>query len=98
MVYCFTYDIRLEARFVFPLQKLSPIDVCKEMMSFDLRGTIRTQSALRIAVQQTGQKILGRGGNNLRPGEMERVLENFAVHFVGVFVIEGRKASQHFVE
>lgn len=69
-----TYHIGLKARLILSLEKLSPINVREEVMSFDLGSTIRTKPSLGVAVQQSGQKVLGRRRDDIQAGEMERFL------------------------
>ena len=47
-----TYHVRTEARLILPLKQLTPINVGKEMMRLDLRGTAGTQTALGITIKE----------------------------------------------
>lgn len=85
-----TYHIRLEAWLIFPLKQFAPIDVGEEMVSLDFGRTIGTQAALRITIQQARQQIASGGRNNVLAWEGQGLLQNFAVHLIGVLVIEWR--------
>lgn len=77
--------------------ELCKVDVFgEEGMVLDILGAVDTESLARISVEQTSQKRPGFGTNAI--GEAQRFGENLAVHFVGVFVVEGRKTSKHFVQ
>jgi hypothetical protein len=83
-----TYHVGTEAGLVLPLEKLAPVDVGKEVVRLDLSGTVGTQTALGITVQQTGEKITGGRWHNVATGEGQRLLQDLAVHFVCVFIVE----------
>lgn len=68
----------------------------EERMVLDILGAVDAKSLARISVKQTGQKRPGFRTNAI--GEAQRFGENLAVHLVGVFVVEGRKTSEHFVQ
>jgi hypothetical protein len=80
------------------LEELAPIDVGEEVVRLDLCSTVGTQSALGIAVQQAREKIPSGRGDDFAAGECQGLLENLAVHFVGVLVIERRKSCQHLIQ
>lgn len=63
------------------------------MMSFDLSSAVSTEPSLRVAVQETGQKIFGRCGHDVETGEVKRLLQDLAVHFGRVLIVERRKTS-----
>jgi len=85
-----TYHVGTEAGLVLALEKLAPVDVGKEVVRLDLGGTIGTQTALGITIQQTGEKIPGGRRYDVAAREGQRLLQNFAVHLVGVFIVEWR--------
>ena len=64
----------------------------KERMILDLLRAIHSQPSGRVAVEQLRQEGARFGAHVV--GETQRVREDFAVHFVGVFVVEGWKAGQ----
>ena len=68
-------------------------------MRLNLRRTISAQSPISIAVQQFLEQIpCCIWHDALVGGEVQRLVENLAVHFIRVFVVEGGKTCQHFVE
>ena len=67
-------------------------------MRLNLRRAISAQPAIGTAIQKLCEQVFGRGGHDLRAGEMQRFREDLAVHLVGVFVVVRRQARQHFVE
>lgn len=67
-------------------------------MRLDVGCTVGPETTLRIAVQQFREKIPRRARNNVAAGEGQRLLQDLAVHLVGVFVIEWRKTSEHLIE
>ena len=93
-----TYHVWSEAGFILPLQKLTPVDVGKEVVRLDLRSTVGTQSAHRVTVQQSTEKIPRSRRDDVAAGEGQRLLQDLTIHFVGVFIIEWRQACQHLVE
>lgn len=98
MLYDNTYHIRSEARLVLSLKQLAPVDVGEEVVGLDIGRTIGTQATLGITIKQLGEKITRRVRHNVMAWEGQRLLQDLAVHLVGVFVIERRKTSQHLVE
>lgn len=68
----------------------------KEGVILDILGAVDAKPLARISIKQTGQKRSGFRTNTI--GEAQRFGENLAVHFVGVFVVKGRKTSEHFVQ
>jgi hypothetical protein len=67
-------------------------------MGLDLVGTVGTKTTRRVAIEKFGQKILRRRWDDVCAGEMERFLQDLAVHFVGVLIVERWKAGQHLVQ
>lgn len=67
-------------------------------MRLDLRSAVSTQAAHGVTVQQTTEKISCSRRDNVAAGEGQRLLQDLAIHFVGVFIIEWRQACQHLVE
>lgn len=91
-----TYDIRTESRLNLLVQKLAPVDRLKESMRLDLGSAVGSQSLDGIAIQQSGKEAASMEVHV--GGELERILKNLLVHFIGVFVIEWGKTSQHLVQ
>ena len=67
-------------------------------MRLDLARAIGAQATIRAAVKQLREQVFGGGGHDLGTGEVQRLGEDLAVHFVGVFVVVGWEAGQHFVQ
>jgi hypothetical protein len=93
-----TYHIRLETRFIFSLEQFTPVDVGEKVVSLDFCRAVGTQAALWITVEKASEQVLGCAGDDIRAWESKRLLENFAVHLVGVLIVEWWESSQHFVE
>jgi hypothetical protein len=68
------------------------------VVRLDLRSTVRTQSAHGVTVQQSSEKISGSRWDNVAAGESQRLLQDLAIHFVGIFIVEWRQACQHLIE
>lgn len=64
----------------------------EEGMVLDVGGSVDSQPMSRIPVEQADEERPSFGAYLL--GEAERVLEDLAVHLVGVLVVEGRKTSE----
>ena len=94
----YTYHIRTEAGLVLPLKQFAPINVSKEVVRLDLGGTVGTQTTLRIAIEQARKKIPSSWGDNVTAGEGQGLLQNLAIHLVGVLIVERWQTRQHFVE
>jgi hypothetical protein len=94
----YTYHIRTEAGLILPLEQFAPVDIGKEVVRLDLCGTVGTKTTLGIAIKQARQEIPSSGGNNVAARESQGLLQNLAVHFVGVLIVERRQTGQHFVE
>jgi hypothetical protein len=92
-----TYHVRSEAGLILPLEKLAPVNVGEEVVRLDFSGTVGTQSAHGITVQQSCEKIPSGRRDDIAGGESQRLLQDLAVHFVGVLIIEWRKTSKHLV-
>lgn len=96
--FVYTYHIGAEAGLILPLKQFTPIDIGKEVVRLDLCGTIGTKTTLRIAIEQACEQIPGSRGNNITAGEGQGLLQNLAVHLVGVLIVERRQTSQHLVK
>lgn len=68
------------------------------MVRLDLCGTVGTKTTLRIAIEQARKKIPSSWGDNVTAGEGQRLLQNLAVHLVGVLIVKRRQTRQHFVQ
>lgn len=93
-----TYHVRTEAGLVLPLEKLAPVNVCEEVVRFDLCGAVSTETTNGITVQQSCEQIASGRWYDVAAWEGQRFLQDFAVHFVDILVVEWRKACQHLVE
>ena len=67
-------------------------------MYLDLAGAVCAESSRGVAVEQFREQVSSRWGHDLGSWEVQGFREDFAVHFVRVFVVEGREARQHFVQ
>lgn len=67
-------------------------------MRLDLSGSVGTQPALRIPVQQSREEIPRGGWDNIAAREGERFLQDLAVHLVGVLIVEWRQPRQHLIK
>lgn len=64
----------------------------KERVVLDLLSSVNAQPLSRVSVQQLGQQRPGIRTDFF--GEPQWVLQDLAVHFVGVLIVEGRKSGQ----
>jgi hypothetical protein len=80
------------------LKQFAPVNVSKEVVRLDLCGTVGTKATLRIAIEQARKKIPSSWGNNVTAGEGQGLLQNLAVHLIGVLIVERRQTRQHLVE
>jgi len=90
---CETHNSRLERRLNLLGDQLLPVDVPREeRMVLDIRRSVDSQPMSWIPVEQTDEKRPSFGPNLL--GEPKRILEDLAVHLVGVLVVEGRETGE----
>ncbi len=90
--------MRLECRVVFALQKLPPINGVEERVRLDLGRTIGAEPLGRVPVEQLRQEISGHGRHHVFVWEVERFVQDLAIHVVDHLVVERWQASQHLVE
>ena len=93
-----TYHIRLEARLVFAVKKLPPVDTVEEWVSLDFGCAIHTQTLHWISVEQASQKIACSRWHNFWAREMERFGQDLTIHVVGVLVVKRRQPRKHLVK
>jgi hypothetical protein len=93
-----TYHVRPEAGLVLSLEELAPVNVGEEVVRLDFSSAVGAQSAHGITVQQSSEKIPSGRRDNVAGRESQRLLQDLAVHLVGVLIIEWGKARQHLVE
>ena len=93
-----THHVGFKGWVVLSLQQLPPVDTVKEVVRFNLRSTIGTETSVGAAIQELGEEIFGGGRHNLWARKVKGLREDLAVHFIGVLIVVGWKAGQHFVE
>lgn len=93
-----TYHIGSEAWLILPLEQLTPVNIGKEVVRFDFRSTIGTESAVWITIKKPSEKVPCGRGNDVAAWERQRLLQDLAIHIICVLVIERWKTRQHLIE
>lgn len=82
-------------RFILLLKQRAPVDIGKEVVRLGSCGIVGTKTTLVIEIKQVHQKI---PSNSITAREGQRLLQDLAVHFVDVLIVEWRQTRQHLVE
>lgn len=77
------------------LKQRAPVDIGKEVVRLGSCGIVGTKTTLVIEIKQVHQKI---PSNSITAREGQRLLQDLAVHFVDVLIVEWRQTRQHLVE
>lgn len=88
-----THNSRLERRLNLLGNEPLPVDVPREeRVVLNVGGSVDSEPVGRIPIEQSDEQRASLGANLLR--EAKRVLEDLAVHFVGVLVVKGRETRE----